>query len=77
MPSMNKEFSLNEVSQLGLALAEFSRRSQVSTHTLRRMNAGDPNVRESTWVRVKNTIAAIKAEMQPPAKPYRASASRA
>lgn len=54
------------IASLGLTVAEFTRRSGISFHTLQRMDAKDPNVRDSTKARAERTLRAFEQELYPP-----------
>jgi transcriptional regulator with XRE-family HTH domain len=72
-----RRFSRKEFTQFGLTVSKFCRRFEISAPTISKMERGDPSVSDVTWARLERALMALNAEMQQPAKPYRASASRA
>jgi predicted transcriptional regulator len=65
---------LAEIAQLGFSTQEFMRRSGVSVPTLKRIDAGDPNVRPNTLAKAYRTLRALKAEVD--AAPMKAARPR-
>lgn len=65
---VDKHFKVDDLTQLGISLAEFTRRSGLSFHTLKRMDAGDPTVQPVTWNKARRVMAALRAELQIPAR---------